>query len=484
MIETDKNARNVLDRLKELKKKINYLYCFNEVEDINDILSEYKELLQFVLDNGDDGIDRITNTKNSNKVDNYNTIIERIDSYEERVDKLLEELKNNYIHNNFRTIDNITKQNVVNTNNMWDKLRCVVENNNKFHTSIVEEEMFKNKIAMVAMNIIEQELIRDITIDISKLKQEPYELDIDNIKVAINNKVQLLFESISMKNNYSEIEEDKKIYLENILLNLDKYDSINELIKDYLRVYLMFVDKKIDRETVIDKVKKNYYDFSNMDDVLKKIRDIYGSLRFDTVDDSNPDTLIIEGVKTREVPCRYKNIVVTFIELNNSNYEFDDEDNKIIGVISNAEIINNYFDECYNLEYLITLDNTVEIESKAFSGNYGSYRKLEYVKLGANVYEVGNSAFKDCGRLSEIDFNDKLSYIAPYAFSNTRLKGDIYLPVGLRKFSISAFYTTKVNKVYLGHDTYIDNDIDSRFVKYGMKFYDKDNELTISKVLK
>jgi hypothetical protein len=59
--------------------------------------------------------------------------------------------------------------------------------------------------------------------------------------------------------------------------------------------------------------------------------------------------------------------------------------------------------------------------------------------LGNNVQQIGSGAFKNCPKLTHIEFPVSLTYIQEEAFCGCRGLNSLVLPEGLRKLGTEAF---------------------------------------------
>lgn len=103
-----------------------------------------------------------------------------------------------------------------------------------------------------------------------------------------------------------------------------------------------------------------------------------------------------------------------------------------------------------------------KISEKLFLNN----PNLEKVVIGPNVTRIEAGAFENTPKLSDINFNDldKVNYIGPQAFKNSRLTGEIKLSEGVEEIAEEAFasnpamtkFVATSNVTYIGERAFMD----------------------------
>ena len=84
---------------------------------------------------------------------------------------------------------------------------------------------------------------------------------------------------------------------------------------------------------------------------------------------------------------------------------------------------------------------------KAVSGNAFSNKGVETVVLGANIENIGSSAFRSNPNLTSVTFNDKLTYIGDSCFKDCTSLETIVLPDGINSINQEAFANTAVKEI-------------------------------------
>lgn len=92
------------------------------------------------------------------------------------------------------------------------------------------------------------------------------------------------------------------------------------------------------------------------------------------------------------------------------------------------------FKGCENLTSLVLSNSLEEVPDECFYGN-SSLKNINF----KNVKTIGNSAFEDCSKVSEIKFSDNLISIGQSAFKNCKSIYEVNLPISLETIEQGAF---------------------------------------------
>ena len=442
MIYLKENSEMIISMMKSIDKKINYLYYF-DVDNKEELVKEYDNIRNMIFEKGYDGTDRITGKikNNLSKVDSFDEIVSVLKEFEEKIDQALNNSRKYVIKKCVDRIKDLTEEKELTIEAMWDKLKVIIEVYNNMHASIIEDDYFKNKVAYLIITILEKEITNNMDVNIYRLFDKIYNLNDSNIINAIISKIREL---------YIHSLDYKKVYLEKLIITINKeiYIPMEQLVKEYLNIFALDYNSK--KETIIDKVRRTQFDFTDLVNLKSTLTNLYGKFNHG-VWYAN-DTLAITGTKVLEGPCKYLNVKVYF-----DSYSCFSNTNNIIGLVTNKKKVSSILQDFTNLEYFITLDNTAEIGINAFDNSPNKRpMKLEYVRLGKNVLSIGEKAFSCCYNLKEVHFDEKLRSIGYESFSNTDLSGDIILPEGIKTVSAHAFDGTRVDNVVIGNNCKIE----------------------------
>ena len=100
----------------------------------------------------------------------------------------------------------------------------------------------------------------------------------------------------------------------------------------------------------------------------------------------------------------------------------------------------------HKLTKVVIPEGYTKIGDQTFSlldENNGTSNLLSEVVLPSTLSEIGESAFRNCLSLKNVNFNENLKTIGKYAFAGSGLEGTLTLPKGLDKVCDGAFWDLK-----------------------------------------
>lgn len=97
----------------------------------------------------------------------------------------------------------------------------------------------------------------------------------------------------------------------------------------------------------------------------------------------------------------------------------------------------------HKLTKVVIPEGYVKIGGSLLDENNGSSKLLSEVVLPSTLTEIGESAFRNCLSLKNVNFNENLKTIGKYAFAGSGLEGTLVLPKSLDKVCDGAFWDLK-----------------------------------------
>ena len=172
-----------------------------------------------------------------------------------------------------------------------------------------------------------------------------------------------------------------------------------------------------------------------------------------------------------------------YIESNKAKILDEDLDKVVFVKFSSkvAEIWDDCFQDCKNLEKIVIPNNITGIGVDAFNG----CTSLSSVILPKSLKFIGEDAFNGCTSLSSIKLNEGLEYIGSRAFKDTNITS-ITLPKSIKTIGEDheSCFTECIKHIYF-HDRKMSiNDIDSLYYTscYGLSSYMEDKGYDVDNI--